>query len=376
MSPFDVLTILVALLAGGAVIYFFIIPSAVVETNQPAQLFLDAPSTTLPNQPVMLTIAASSAQGKILRVVSNEKEYSFTCDANPCIFSLALSFSTPGTQTITANVDQIILTKKVEVTPIVSRCIDGTSDGACSTPPLQCVKGQLQPNCNACGCSDGKQCISGTCTAPPLTFTISSFSAPTSLYTTVPGRFSYTLQNTSAYPADGLFLLVISAYDSSQTFISESAQQIQLENLAADETFSNTLLANLPASASTVLLRMYGTPSNYPASPLLAESSLLPVTVGVDTTPPATPTHLAASSSNGNTILTWSPSSSADVDHYTIYQENFSTGGFTTYSIAGETTETFFSLNAQPTPLAYVLRAVDGAGNTSEPSQPILVPAS
>jgi hypothetical protein len=376
MSPLDVLTILVAVLVGGAVIYFFILPSAVVETNQPAQLFLDAPASVLPNQPVMLTIAASSAQGKIIRVLSNDDEHTFTCDTDPCIFSLALSFSAPGTQTISANVDSIILTKKVEVTTIVSRCIDGTTEGACSTSPLQCVNGQLQSNCDQCGCVDGKQCISGTCSAPPLTFSVSSFSAPASLYTNIPGNFSYTIQNTSLYPADGLFLLVISAYDSSKTFIAENAQQIQLDNLAPTNTFSNTLRAGFSASTSFVLLRLYAEPKNYPSSPLLAESTFLSVTVLTDTTPPSPPANVTTSSSGDATILTWSPSSSSDVDHYTIYQENFSSGGFTTYSIAGETTETFFQLDAQLTPLAYVLRAVDGAGNTSEPTQPIVIPAS
>ncbi len=372
----EVFTAAIAILVGGAMIYFFILPSAAPPASANPQLFVEAPASTLPNLPISVTVAASSARGKTIYIQSNEKEQTLLCNMDPCVFSIAFSYSTPGTQTITVRLDSLSTNRTIEVTPVLLRCIDGTPNGACGTPPLYCNHTQLVSNCSVCGCDEGKQCISDVCQNPPLSFSIAAFTAPSSLYSTAPATLTYSLQNTSAYSADGLFLLMVASFDSGKKQIQEKAQQVDLSTIASSESFSGNVRALLSSSTHYIRLRLYDQPESYPASTLLAESTLVPVTVNVDTTPPLPPTSVHVSGTANTTTLEWTASSSQDVDHYTIYQENFSNGGFTTYSIAGETPTTIFSLPASTGPLAYVVRAVDGAGNTSEPTSPLVVASS
>ncbi len=377
MTPLEVLSAVIAILVGGAIIYFVILPSASQSTaNQPPALFVEVPATTLPNHPIAVTIAASSAKGKTIEVTSDGETRNLSCINDPCVFNLSYSYSTPGTKLISVQLDSLSAQRSVEVTTVTSRCIDGTPQGACATPPLYCDGLQLVSNCELCGCSDGKQCVSDVCVAPPLTFSILSFDVPSTVYTTAAATLSYTLQNTSTYPADKLFLLVVSSYDSSQKLLDEKPQQIQLSNLAPTETFSGTIRAVFSTNTKTVRLRMYDNPTAYPASTLLAESSTETVSVVTDTTPPLPPTNLHITGTGTSAQLEWTASSSSDVDHYAIYRENFSNGGFTTYSNAGEVTNTVFSLPSSPEALAYVVRAVDGAGNESDPSSPVVAGAT
>ncbi len=373
MTPMDVFTAVIALLAGGAVIYFFILPSATSPTHTAPQLFVEAPASTLPNLPISITVAASSATGKIIRVVSDEKEQTLTCNTDPCVFSVAFTYATPGTKSIVVQLDNLSASRSVEVTSVVSRCIDGTPGGSCAAPPLYCDRTQLVSNCTICGCDEGKQCISGTCQLSPLTFSITSFTASPALFSTVPATLNYSLQNTSAYSADGLFLLIVTSFDSGQKQIQEKAQQVEFSSVGASEIVSGNVRVLLSSSTKYIRLRLYDQPGTYPSSTLLAESMFVPVVVSVDTTPPQAPTSLHVSSAGNTTTLEWTASSSQDVDHYTVYRENFSNGGFTTYSNAGDTSTTSFVLPSPSQPLAYVVRAVDGAGNTSDPSPPVVV---
>lgn len=377
MTPQDVFTWLIAILACGAVVYFFILPSAKPSVLASPQLFVDASPTVLPNQPLQLTIAASSAIGKTIMVESEGNTRTLSCTQDPCIFSVSFSYANAGEKTISVTLDTLRAERKVAVTPIVSRCIDGTPEGECSTPPFQCENTQLISNCALCGCEEGKACVSDSCVVVPLSFAFISFTSPTNLYTLIPAELQYTIQNTSGYSADGLFLLVVSAYDASEKFIQEDAQQIQLSSLAPSDVFSGTIRAAFPSNTKFILLRLYSNSSTYPSASLLAESERVSVSVTTDTTPPLPPTHVNVSSMDGALILAWDKSPSSDVDHYRVYQQNFSSGAFTTYSIFGETTQLWTTLSSPSSPpLAYVVRSVDGAGNESEPTQPILGGAS
>lgn len=376
MTPLEVLSALLAVLVGGAIIYFVILPSAAPSLEKPPQLFVEVPASTLPNHPVAVTIAASSSSGKIISVISEGESRNLSCVNDPCVFNLSYSYSTPGTKTISVQLGSLSAQRNVEVTLIVARCIDGTPVGECAVPPLYCDGLQLVSNCTRCGCSDGKQCISDTCVAPPLTFTITSFDVPSTVYTDAVTTISYTLQNTSTYPADELFLLMVSSYDSLQKLIEEKPLQIQLSSLAPTETFSGTIRAVFQANTKTVRLRMYDSPSTYPSSTLLAESNPETVSVVTDTIPPLPPTNPHITGTGTSALLEWTASPSADVDHYAVYRENFSNGGFTTYALAGEVTNTAFSIPSSSEPLAYLVRAVDGAGNESDPSSPVVAGAT
>ena len=374
MSPGDAATILIALIVTGAIAYFFVLPS--LQTNASsasAELFVEAPSTTLPNQSINVTIAAKYAEGKTIQATSDGQAKTFSCATTPCIFSTTFSYAQPGEKTILVQLDSLTETRTINVTAVSKRCLDGTVDGTCSAPPFFCENAQLVSNCTRCGCPSGEECISNTCTKPPLTFSIPLVTIPENVYTTAVAAVNYSIQNTSSFDADGLFLLVAQSYSSSEQLLDERAQQIQLHDLAPGTIHTGTVSILFPLNTTSLRLRLYDNPSSYPSSTLLAESARENVRVTTDTTPPLPPTQLASSSSSGETLLTWAASPSSDVKKYIIFQENFSNGGFTTYSTAGETTSTQFSISSPSSPLAYVVRAVDGAGNQSEPTSPVVV---
>lgn len=374
MSPGEAATILVALIVTGAVAYFFVLPSLQTNTlSTTAELFVEAPSTTLPNQSINVTIAAKFAEGKTIYATSDDQTKTFSCAATPCIFSTTFSYAQPGEKTISVQLDSITETRTIAVTAVSKRCLDGTVEGTCSSPPFFCQNAQLAPNCTLCGCPSGEECISNTCTKPPLTFSIPLVTVPEAVYTTSAATLQYSIQNTSTFNADGLFLLVAQSYSSSEQLLDERAQQIQLHDLAPSGIHTGNVSILFPANTASVRLRLYDNPAAYPSSTLLSESSRTPVRVTTDTIPPLPPTQLSSTSSNGETLLTWTASPSTDVKKYIIFQENFSNGGFTTYSTAGETSSTQFSISPSASPLAYVVRAVDGAGNQSEPTSPVLV---
>lgn len=374
MSPGDAATILVAVVVTGAIAYFFVLPSLQTSISvSAAELFVEAPSTTLPNQPVQVTIAAKFAQGKTIHALSEEQTLTFSCTTTPCIFSATFSYAQPGKKTISVQLDSLTQTRTIDVTPVAKRCIDGSIEGTCSTAPLLCENAQLIPNCTRCGCPQGEECISSVCVRPTLTFTIPRVEVPETVYTTSAAPVNFSIQNTSTYDADGLFLLIAQSYNTSGQLLDERAQQIQLHELKPTDTYSGSVSLLFPTNTTTLRLRLYDNPAAYPSSTLLAESASTSIRLTTDTTPPLPPTQLSSTSSAGETLLTWTASPSSDVQKYIIYQENFSNGGFTTYSTAGETTSTQFSISPPTTPLAYVVRAIDGAGNQSEPTSPVLV---
>ncbi|MBM3281864.1 MAG: hypothetical protein FJY86_00800 [Candidatus Diapherotrites archaeon] len=376
MSIQDVLIGLIAILVCGSVAYFFILPSADYASQGEAKLYMDVLPTAFVKQPTIITITATSASGKMIAVASGEKKETLSCQQDPCYFSLTFTYAAPGTQTITARVDNILLEKKIEVTESVSRCLDGTTDGKCSTPPLHCEKSQLVSRCSQCGCPDQKICQNDSCVNPILAFSFISFDPPSTYYTGITRSASYTIQNTSGYEADGLFLLLISSYDATDNLLRESAQQVQLDALQPFETYAGTFDAAFPATAKFVRLKWYDQPDTYPSSTLLGESSRYSITVTTDTTPPLPPSQVAITSTGGNVTLSWNASPSNDVKTYRIYQQNFASGGFTTYSVLTEDNQSPYTFSETPESLAYVIRAVDYAGNESEPTQPVFGGAS
>lgn len=280
---------------------------------------------------------------------------------------------TTGKKTISIQLDSLAEKRTIDVTTVAKRCIDGTIEGTCSTPPLLCENAQLIPNCTRCGCPQGEECISNTCEKPALTFAISRVDAPETVYSTAAASVNYTIQNTSSFTADGLFLLIAQSYSSSDQLLDERAQQIQLHDVAPGASHTGIVSILFPLNTVRLRLRLYDAPASYPSSALLAESTSTSIRVTADTTPPLPPTQFTFTSSNGETLLTWTASPSADVQKYIVYQENFSNGGFTTYSVVGETPTAPFSISTNDTALAYVIRAVDGAGNQSEPTSPVVV---
>jgi hypothetical protein len=194
---------------------------------------------------------------------------------------------------------------------------------------------------------------------------------PSTFYAGIARETRYTIQNTSGYDASGLFLLIISSYDASETLLKEDAQQVQLDTLAPSSTYAGTFNEAFSSTAKFIRLKWYDQPASYPTSNLLGESLRHSITVTTDTTPPLPPSNVTISSTSGKTTLSWVKSPSTDVKTYRIYQQNFATGGFTTYSVLAEDDDSPYTFPSPTESLAYVIRAVDYAGNESEPTQPV-----
>ncbi len=376
MSLQDVLIGLITILVCGAVIYYFILPSADTATQGDVQLYMDVLPTAFVQQPVIINVAATSAVGKMIAITSGDKQDTLTCQQDPCIFTLTYQYTAPGMQTIVARVDQHVLEKKIEITESIARCLDGTPEGMCASPPYFCEKSKLVSRCSQCDCPSEKVCQNDVCVNPSLAFSFISFEPPSAYYTGIARDAKYTIQNTSGYEASGLFLLTISSYDATDLLLAESAQQVQLDTVAPSNTYAGMFTAAFPANAKFIRLKWYDQPETYPASNLLGESVRYPIVVTTDTTPPAPPSNVSIISQGGSNTLSWNKSPSSDVKTYRIYQQNFASGGFTTYSVLAEDNESPYTFDETPESLAYVIRAVDYAGNESEPTPPVFGGAS
>lgn len=88
-----------------------------------------------------------------------------------------------------------------------------------------------------------------------------------------------------------------------------------------------------------------------------------------DTTPPASPTGLAATSDNGFVNLSWAASAESDLAGYRVYRSTTSGGGYAevTTSLLAVTAYTDASV-ASGTTYFYVIRAADTSGNLSNNS--------
>jgi hypothetical protein len=87
-----------------------------------------------------------------------------------------------------------------------------------------------------------------------------------------------------------------------------------------------------------------------------------------DTTPPSPPSNLTASATETSILLTWTASSSGDVDHYNIYRDTKSISQLGT-PIAASTTASYTDNSvSKKTHYFYKITAVDRAGNESSPS--------
>ena len=92
----------------------------------------------------------------------------------------------------------------------------------------------------------------------------------------------------------------------------------------------------------------------------------------LDQAPPATPTQITAEmdASTGNAVLEWTPSSSANVAGYEVYQYSPSPDRESAYVLVGETdaaiTRYALPWTYEPTTLYYRLRAVSSTGVKSE----------
>ena len=103
--------------------------------------------------------------------------------------------------------------------------------------------------------------------------------------------------------------------------------------------------------------------------PLAPLSALVLVSGAVDLTPPAAPTGLTVASDGPGTVsLTWTATPGAA--SYAVYRSLFTGGG---YARVGTTSATTFADSGLPNgvPQYYVVRALDSAGNESDPSNEV-----
>ncbi len=377
MSAMDAVVWVFALLVCAGVLYFIFTNEGATQTNALPSLELISPPSARANQPVTVSVLVHASIGSTVQVKTDTQTHQFTCQSDPCSFDATFLFTSPGKKTIDAQVGALNVSKTLDVTLNSAVCIDGTIEGECSSAlPLRCMNATLVSDCSICGCPSSQLCTEGVCTNPPLSLSIASVSFPEKIYSTSVTPVSVTLTNNSESTITGLFLMIVDEYTGT-TKTTENAQQVQLQSWSSGT--NQTVSTHIVFSSSTnrVHVRVYDSPSTYPQSTLLTQTSEpIFITVNVDTTPPAGVGELTYVQEGDVYSLEWTASPSVDVEKYIVYQENFASGAFTTYSTFGETTQTSFALPVSSSPLAYVVRAIDGAGNPSDPSQPVVVPAS
>lgn len=92
---------------------------------------------------------------------------------------------------------------------------------------------------------------------------------------------------------------------------------------------------------------------------------------GIDSTAPGAPTNLTASASGGNLLLTWDPSSDADVAGYDVYRYSPDPARENAYvKINGAlvTGDEYVVTDASTTSSWYRVKAVDASSNSSASS--------
>lgn len=95
-----------------------------------------------------------------------------------------------------------------------------------------------------------------------------------------------------------------------------------------------------------------------------AASSEVTVFTSADITPPAAPTPLAPLSQGGHNVLSWTPNSESDLDHYLVYRSTVSGGPYQLIRQTADTTYTDITVTANIS-YYYVFKAVDKTGNQS-----------
>jgi hypothetical protein len=365
-----------ALVVGAGILYLiFTQPLTSNVSPGPPTLTIEGFPTARVNQPHTITVRVSGHDGQEVRVTANGETQLLICPGEQCTFPLSYTFSSPGIQIIQAATGYLAAEWSLDVKTNSSVCLDGTLEGVCSTPPFRCVGQSLIPSCVECGCPSGESCVDTKCVAVPLALTLELGELPL-FYTTSLAHIPIVLHNTNSFSLNGIFVGRIRWYASPSTLLHEQSQQFLIEELPGESSTSFTITSLPPQGATLLHAEWYPAGGVYDDSTLLAElPSMKPITVSEDTNPPAPPTAFTYVWEGDVLQLSWNASSSQDVKEYLIHRQSLSTGGFTTYSLAGTTSEESFSLTDVNGGTAFVLTAKDGAGNESTPTSPLVVNA-
>ena len=261
-------------------------------------------------------------------------------------------------------------TRTISIKDTQTRCIDGTLGSACATPPMQCTSGKLVSRCSVCGCPEGLVCENDACITPSIRVGIPQLH--TSALTPTMLRTIFTLRNDSTISLDGLFVLQLDLYDNAEQVLLSVPQQIRITNLSPQDTQTVHVDSAMPARGARAGGKIYSISASGDRGSLVGEtSSTYPFSVISDPIPPAPPTNAYGSTLDGQTLLAWDASPSPDVVGYAIYRENFDSEQFTTYALLAEVASSPYAVPLTSTPLHYVIRAKDAAGNLSDPSASI-----
>lgn len=381
MNAKDWIFLLLAVLAGGAVVVYILIPAQPGLAPANPSLSLDVLSDAKINEPILVTLTGTHLKEKTIQFHDGEKIQPFSCTSDPCVFSFTLLFSTTGSRTLDARVETLLrVTQTIRVSSSQLVCLDGTVEGACvfNGKPLRCTNASLIPDCDACGCPAGQTCENHACIPAPITFSLLRLEAPAQAYTTASTSIQIGITPTAPVPVNGAYVFFLDEYNEAQSKINETPHTIQLTNASPQTQYAFSIEQTLDSKTRGLGGRWYTHGGTYDASALLAQTTHnTPILVSEDTTPPGAPTNLTfiSSGEDNQFRLTWDASPSGDVIAYQIYQQVTANGGFTAYDVLASTPHTQFNVPAPAADTAYVIRALDGAGNESPASNPIVVPA-
>ncbi|MDP2666424.1 MAG: hypothetical protein Q8P05_02910 [Candidatus Diapherotrites archaeon] len=371
MKTMDLFALALALIVGGG-LFYYLIYQPYTETPATAPTWtIDAPSSVGVGESFNLTITLTGGDGQMLTLQQDEKESQSLCSGDPCIVSFPLRFDAAGLQILIIRLGQSFRQVAIPATQTGRVCLDATLEGQCSqTLPYRCSNTHLIVDCDRCGCPKGLVCTNTECVAPPLSLTISALLVDEVAYSTRPVSLTITIHNDTEHSVEDIFLFFIDALDNNMVI--QTTPQTAVFTLPPQGNQSFTFSFRLPENTQALRARLHENTPPYSSDHALATSEDIPIHVIIDNDPPAPPTGLTFQ----NPYLEWVASISPDTEVYIIYQQDLAAGGFTTYSIFGETPDTHYLLPPQLEARAYVIRARDHAGNLGSPSDPLLVPAT
>lgn len=358
----------IALLAGGYYLY----------TQQPAQQSLsvpdvrwDSPSTARVGEEASFSVLIANGIGATITLTADGASSQKECATNPCQLEFTHTFSRAGAHQVSLRVNERSFARPISVTETIVRCLDGTKDGVCSSPPQQCVNGKFVDNCSVCGCPAGKTCESNQCVSSALQFKIGT------LTSTVQGstaQINIPLQNNSSTAVGGLFLVYVEVYDNTESLLASLPQQVRVDSIAPSAVYPTQATITLLTRSARIGAKIYSiTPEGNPDALLGSTTQTVPLSIVLDAIPPLPPTNLRVGQEDDSAILRWDASASNDVSGYVIYRQNFDSQQFITYTVLAEVNATQYVLPSATESLLYTVRAKDFSGNLSEPTRGVQV---
>ncbi|MFH0969852.1 MAG: hypothetical protein V1776_00090 [Candidatus Diapherotrites archaeon] len=376
MNAFDQAALLVALLAGGVVLYFIFQSPHTFSIIPTSTLIVEGPSSVFAGDSFSIHITATQAEGALLRVNSSP-EQTYNCTTSICTFSPVFLFDEEEAGKHTFLISAGTQTKEwtVHIVPKKSICIDSTVEGECSrTLPLRCVNQKLISDCGTCSCPQGEACLENICTKMQPIVSISLAPISTPAYTTSKTNITASILNEGNFSLTELYVIRLAWYDAGQKEIGYAFQQVSIDTLPEGKSSTHSFSIVLPKSA--VLLRATFFPIGvvYDSTTQLGESNSISVLVQEDVSSPLPPEQLTYHALENGYLLTWNASPSPDVALYRVYQQTLATGGFTSYTTLLETSSTNSEIVLPGIgDWAYTIVALDYAGNASPATSPIVI---